>query len=209
MTPQRVCFGWKGDRPGVRVETVPVCSGGARRSQVCSYPGFLLVPRKNYLSELQGNLMQKQYLLAPVTWKVMQRNVWEDVANLRIKQLSNDSKSQRHASMTITHRNTLRCKNEFFAPIGARHPSEVGVFFWGICCSFEFSRDRHCHGTGKCPHRLSSDELLRVAVPSQLRVSLHAWQLPRRFKNASELWRRCSTPQHAQHAGPHTYTCQH
>ena len=28
----------------------------------CSNPGFLLEPRKNYLSELQGNLIQKQYL---------------------------------------------------------------------------------------------------------------------------------------------------
>ena len=34
-------------------------------------------------------------------------------------------------------------------------------------------------------HGLSSYKLLRVAVPSKLRVSLHAWRLPRRFKNAS------------------------
>ena len=67
----------------------------------------------------------------------------------------------------------------------ARTPSEVGDLLFGIFCSFEFSRDRHSHGTRKCPHRLSSDKLLRVAVPSQLRVSLHAWRLPRRNKNAS------------------------
>ena len=48
-------------------------------------PGFLLKPRKNYLSELQGNSMQKQYLLGFMTWKVMQRNLWTDIANLRIK----------------------------------------------------------------------------------------------------------------------------
>ena len=29
--------------------------------------------------------MQKQYILGPVTWKVTQRNVWKDVANLQIK----------------------------------------------------------------------------------------------------------------------------
>ena len=29
-------------------------------TEICSNPGFLLEPRKNYLSELQGNLMQKQ-----------------------------------------------------------------------------------------------------------------------------------------------------
>ena len=51
-------------------------------------------------------------------------------------------------------------------------------------CSFRLSRDRHCHGTRKRPHRLSSDKLLRVAVPSQLRVNLHAWRIRRRFKNA-------------------------
>ena len=33
--------------------------------------GFLLEPRKNYVSELQGNLMQKSYLLSPTTWKVV------------------------------------------------------------------------------------------------------------------------------------------
>ena len=31
----------------------------------------------------QGNLMQKQYLLSPMTWKVMQSNVWKDISNLR------------------------------------------------------------------------------------------------------------------------------
>ena len=101
-----------------------------------------------------------------------------------------------------TLRGTLRC----FSPEDARQPLRSwSLFFFSIFCSFEFSRDRQCYGTRKCPHRLSSDELLRVAVPSQSRVSLHAWRLPRRFKNASELCRRCSTPPHAQHAGPHTY----
>ena len=42
-------------------------------TEICWNPGFLLVQRKNYLSELQGNLMHKQYLLGPVTWKVTQR----------------------------------------------------------------------------------------------------------------------------------------
>ena len=54
-----------------------------------SNPEFLLEPRKNYFSELQGNLMQKQYLLGLVTWKVTRRNVWEDIATMRIKWLNN------------------------------------------------------------------------------------------------------------------------
>ena len=45
--------------------------------------------------------MPKRYLHGPMTWKVMQRNVWKDIANWRIKQLNNDTKSRRHAWMTI------------------------------------------------------------------------------------------------------------
>ena len=35
--------------------------------QRCQNPGFLLESKKNYLPELQGNLMQKQNLLGPMT----------------------------------------------------------------------------------------------------------------------------------------------
>ena len=49
----------------------------------------------------QGNLMPKRYLHGPTTWKAMQRNAWKDIANLRIKRLSNYAKSQRHAWMII------------------------------------------------------------------------------------------------------------
>ena len=75
-------------------------------------------------------------------------------------------------------------------------PQKLESIFVLVFCSIDFGRDRHCHGTRKCPHRLSCDKLIRVVVPSQLRVSLHAWRFSRRFQNASELWRRCSTPQH-------------
>ena len=43
-------------------------------TEIRSNPGFLLEPEKNYLPELQGILMQKQYLLGLMTWKLMQRN---------------------------------------------------------------------------------------------------------------------------------------
>ena len=36
-----------------------------------------------------------------MTWKVTQRNVWEDIANLRIKRLNHETKSQLHAWMII------------------------------------------------------------------------------------------------------------
>ena len=70
-------------------------------AEICANPGFLLEPRKDCRPELQGNLMQKQHLLGPMTWKDTQRNVWKDIANLQIKRLSNNTKSQRHAWMTI------------------------------------------------------------------------------------------------------------
>ena len=42
------------------------------------------------------------------TWKITQRNVWKDIANLQTKRLSNYTKSQLHAWMTIN----LKKKNE-------------------------------------------------------------------------------------------------
>ena len=67
----------------------------------CSNPGFLQEPRKNYLSELQGNLMRKQYLLVPMTWKVMPGNVWKDIVSWRTKRLNNSTQYLLHALMTI------------------------------------------------------------------------------------------------------------
>ena len=56
---------------------------------------------ENYRPELQGNVMQKPYLLGLLTWMVTQRNVWKDIANLQIKRLNSYTKSQHHAWMTI------------------------------------------------------------------------------------------------------------
>ena len=47
--------------------------------------------------------MPKRYLHGPMMWKVMQGNAWKDVANLRIKQLNNCTKSRRHAQMTAIY----------------------------------------------------------------------------------------------------------
>ena len=46
--------------------------------------------------------VQKWYLHGPMIWKFMQRNASKDIANLREKQLSKCTKSQRHAWMIIT-----------------------------------------------------------------------------------------------------------
>ena len=45
--------------------------------------------------------MPKRYLHGPVTWKVMQRNAWKDIAEWRIKRRNYYTKSRRHAWMTI------------------------------------------------------------------------------------------------------------
>ena len=48
----------------------------------------------------RGNLMPKPYLHGPMTWKVMQRNAWKEIANWRINYWAiNYTKSQRHACM--------------------------------------------------------------------------------------------------------------
>ena len=54
--------------------------------------------KKSYL--VQGDLMQTS-IHGLVMCKVMQRNVWSDLASWRIKQLSSFSESQLHALMTI------------------------------------------------------------------------------------------------------------
>ena len=43
--------------------------------------------------------MPKLHLHGPMTWKVMQRNVWKDFANWRTKRLCIFSRSRRHTWM--------------------------------------------------------------------------------------------------------------
>ena len=102
-------------------------------------------------------------------------------------------------------RNTLRCRLGCFCPFwGPPTPQKLVhffVFFAALNLAVICNVMGHVNVLTDC-HLRSCYTLL---CPSQSRVSLRTWRLPRRFKNASELWRRCSTPQHAQHAGPHTY----
>ena len=51
--------------------------------------------------KVQGNVSQAFSLHGLMIWNVMQRNAWKDIANWRTKQLSNHTKSQRHAWMII------------------------------------------------------------------------------------------------------------
>ena len=66
-----------------------------------------------YRPELQGNLMQKQYLPGPMTWKVTRRNVWKDIANLKRERFNSFSKSQHRAWMTINVEKKMNQKENF------------------------------------------------------------------------------------------------
>ena len=44
------------------------------------------------------------FFVGPMTWKVMQRNVWKDIAKWRTRRLNNYTKSQHHALTTTTSR---------------------------------------------------------------------------------------------------------
>ena len=63
--------------------------------------------------------------------KVMQRNVWKYIANLRIKRLNNYTKSQRHAWMTINLKKKKMSQWEN-CPQFAHKSSEISVFgsYW-------------------------------------------------------------------------------
>ena len=67
----------------------------------------------------------------------------------------------------LGQRNTLRGTKD---PVNS---SEVGVFYSAFCAAFsDLTVIDTAMGTRKRPHGLSSDKLLRVAVPSQLRGQL-------------------------------------
>ena len=59
---------------------------------------FLLEQLKNCLG---GRNHTQKLFCGLSTWKVMRRNAWKDIANLRRKRLNNFSKLQPHALMTI------------------------------------------------------------------------------------------------------------
>ena len=66
-------------------------------TEICLNPESLQEQKKSYL--VLGNLTQTS-LHGPMMWKVMQRNVWSDIASWRAKQ-PNCTKLQLHALMTI------------------------------------------------------------------------------------------------------------
>ena len=67
-------------------------------TETCLNRGSPQEQKKSYL--VQGDLTQTS-LHGPIIWKVMQKNVWSDIASWRTKQPSNFTKSQLHALMTI------------------------------------------------------------------------------------------------------------
>ena len=83
-----------------------VCRILWKTSETRSNQWFLPKLLKNYQKQKpRRNRMPEQYLLGPMTWKVTRRNVWKDIANLRIKRLNNDIKSPRHDHQLIEEEN--------------------------------------------------------------------------------------------------------
>ena len=70
-------------------------------TEKCLNPESPQEPKKNYF--IQGNLTQS-FPHGPVIFKVMQRNVWSDIASWRTKRLNSCTKSQLHALTTINSR---------------------------------------------------------------------------------------------------------
>ena len=72
--------------------------GGQLITGACSNPESLLERQKSNLT--LRNLAQT-FPHGPMTWNVMQRNAWKDIANFRTKLLNNHKKSQLHVLTTI------------------------------------------------------------------------------------------------------------
>ena len=70
-------------------------------TEVRSNQGFMPGLQKNDQKQMSRRKLLPKHLHGPMIWKVLQRNTWKDIANFRIKQLSNETKSQHHVWMTI------------------------------------------------------------------------------------------------------------
>ena len=92
-------------------------------TEMCSKPKFLLELQKIYF--ILRNLAQT-FPRGPMTWMVMPRNAWRDIAKLQIKRLHNYTKSQRHAWMTI---NLMKIKMDQ----GENCPQFARKLFWHVC----------------------------------------------------------------------------
>ena len=112
--------------------------------------GFLLVLWKNYQKrKLQGNLRQTLSLRGPMTWKVMRRNAWKDVASWRIKEFNNYIKSQHHAWMTIIF------KTKKNGSVGEMYLLSAHKWLWNVLGSYWWTRYLACEQTCSCSHKIT------------------------------------------------------
>ena len=68
-------------------------------TEKCSNHEFLQEQQKSYLDGRNRTRMRSRCLM---TWKVLRRNAWKDIANWRINRLSNCIRSLHHVLTTIT-----------------------------------------------------------------------------------------------------------
>ena len=61
------------------------------------------INRNTFASKISAGqrILRQTFSHGPMTWKVMQRNAWKDLANLRTKRLNSYTKSQLHVLTTI------------------------------------------------------------------------------------------------------------
>ena len=116
--------------------------------------------KNNQEQKPRRNLMPKRYLHGPMTWKVMRRNAWKDIANLRIKQLRNYTKSQRHAWM-ITNSEMKKMDQLENCPQFA-HKLFWNVYIWNVLVGLIF-------------HAWSVNKLARAVTKWTRAHSSHTW----------------------------------
>ena len=115
------------------------------------------------------NLMPKRYLHGPMTWKVVQRNAWKDIANLRIKRTSNETKSQRHSWMIIhlKKKKMDQLKNYLLF---------VCKLFWNVILGTHWKAWYFmvCDQTGSCGNAMDKSMLQTISTFDRIHSS-HMW----------------------------------
>ena len=88
---------------------------------ICSNPGCQLKVHENLI---QTNLKHTCPHVCTI-WKIMQRNVWQDLANLQTKRLNNCTKSQRHVWMTINSNGYCADRQSFSVVLSQNGPEHA------------------------------------------------------------------------------------
>ena len=180
------------------------CGRDGRRCCVLSTRTVHSVVRRTFLAASTGDLQVKAFRcraprIPTVTCGVKSTSLSSSMDSARLSMCCKGSMDLDTYADVTTSAYDLLCFLSFF--FDSRHCA--AVWFEHVCALSKDHQMKTLRSTlgGFCQYpsnpsevgalfSASSDKLLRVAVPGQLRVSLHAWRLPRRFKNASDSCRK-------------------